>query len=100
MHVEPSRYESRPEAPLPPGVTREANAGKLTTLDNCTMVQLFVTADIPGTRRSFVITKGPQYPKARDIRPVTKKRIRDLRAGDQVTIDGVLTEVVGLQVYR
>jgi hypothetical protein len=100
MHVDPSRHNERPEAWLPPGVTRDANAGKTTTLDDCTMVQLFVTPAANGSSRSFVISKGPQHPKARDIRPVTKKRIRDLRAGDQVTIDGVLTEVVGLQVYR
>lgn len=64
------------------------------------MVQLYMTPSDNGSSRSFIISKGPQSPNAIDIRPVSKPRIRDLLAGDTVTIDGVLTEVVGLEVWR
>ena len=101
MHVEPSSLEQSSEVPLPPGVGRSRYAGKRTTLDNCHAVQLYVTPhENNGTSRSFIIWKGPQSPSAIDIRPVGKKRIRDLRAGDTVTIDGVPTKVVGLEVWR
>jgi hypothetical protein len=101
MHVEPSSLEQSREAPLPPGVTRNRNAGKRTTLEDCHAVQLYVTPhENNGTSRSFIIWRDSDMSKGINIRPVAKKRITELRAGDLVMIDGVETQVVGLEVWR
>lgn len=93
MQIDPSTAGTIPEAPLPSGVTRDQHAGASTTLENCYAVQLFLKPPPGCFSLSYVIWRGPQSPKSVRIEPVTVKRIRDLRCGDWVEVDGQPMEV-------
>ena len=77
--------------PLPPGVTRSSDILGHVTLDNCEAIMLWF-----GALRCRVVWKG----RNRNVRPLTKHRIRDLRPGDHVSVGGREEQVTAVEVYR
>jgi hypothetical protein len=98
--VDPAQSTRRPPpAPLPEGVTRDPYCGPETTLETCEAIALRVRQP-DGREVTWICWRENRSPKAAIIRPLNKRRLRDLRAGDRVRVGYQVCVVVGLELYR
>jgi hypothetical protein len=81
---------------LPEGIARSNEASPDATLDNCFALKFdFAGPDAQGTRSVIVWRDGPK-----NIRPLEKTRLRDVRPGDHVESFGKRECVVAVEIYR
>ena len=91
----------RPDpAPLPDGVTRDEYCNPAATLETCQAVRLYLETGPGLASKSWIIWRTNHNPRAVSIRPISKKRITELRAGDRVRVGATVERVVGLEVFR
>ena len=82
---------------LPPGVGRHEHAAAHVTLEDCYALQFHFTPRGSETSRSVIAWRD----RPAMVRPVeSRKRLRDVRAGDTVFFHGRREYVVAVEIYR
>ena len=91
----PKIFETKQMSKLPPGVTRSKDINQNATLDNCFAVKFELEAEDQGRSSLIVWRDGPK-----NIRPLEKTRLRDLRPDDYVQSFGKRIRVLSVEIYR
>lgn len=100
MKLHSTPRPERPEASLPEGVTRCNECDPSTTLESCEAVLLTVRRPGREDTTGVVIWRERCRRQAIRVRPLTKRRISELRPGDWVRVRGEKCVVLGLQIWR
>lgn len=76
-------------------ISRNQHCPEWSTLENCRCIKFELQAD-DQTRSEVIISETSKL----DFRQVEKKRIRDIRPGDRVILEGVERVVIDVSFYR
>ena len=85
---------------LPDGITRSSDLQAFVTLDNCHALMFHFREDnSPADAMLSCVIVWKDRPSA--VKPVEeRKRLRDLRPGDRVTVFGKSATLVEVEIYR
>jgi hypothetical protein len=82
---------------LPDGVMRERYVSKSVTLENCQAIRFYFDPPIGSVEHSVIVWRN----RPAKMKPLeTVKRLRDLRPGDKVIVNGKTETMIAVEIYR